>query len=55
MKEKHLNEIKAQLNGVVATYDKTTAAEFMSNLADWAYGRYEDLTYDGEVEISEED
>lgn len=46
--EKQLNIIKANLTGVIATYDRTTASEFMSELADWAYAQYEQLTYDDE-------
>lgn len=46
--EKQLGIIKASLTGVISTFDRTTASEFMSDLADWAYEQYETLTYDNE-------
>lgn len=51
--ENELNEIKSRVREVTSDMDLQTAAEYLSNLADWAYAQYEGVIIDDEPETTD--
>lgn len=53
--EQILENFKKEINLASCGMDKADAAEFFSELADWAYANSEAMTIDDELDIPEEE
>ncbi len=47
--ERELEEIKTLVKDKTSKMDSQSAAEFMSDLADWAYAEMDNFIYDDEI------
>ncbi len=47
--ERELSHIKATIEDKTSQMDKQCAAEFMSELTDWAYAKMDNFIYDDEI------